>query len=668
MKHFFIRNFFSGLILILVVLGTAKAQMQEPQIYRSAVNITDPAARIAALEHFEKTFPHSQYLVGVKYYLFASYLDLGKTDSALVYAGQFVDMYPPESRVNIYNDVADILATKKVGLDSADVYSYKALSLAQKNGVRNIWAIFDTRALVLYDLGKADSALLLEKQALKGNEDDPDVLNHLSMYQAATGKKTAALNTAARAILMGNTGDALSNFNKWIKEVKASSKEQKTLSEKIADKAANDYLKNNKDENFIKAKSNVAVFFANLKINLSKADKLSREALRSLKNNFSVEDKVEYTKNYAIVKSAQGKYGEALKILLSIKKLVDPWDNDYWYALGSAYEKTSHLKKAEDAYFSGLLAGNNTEIIAALKSIKGNKNLTQKEIEQQLNNKIQQMAKFKPGHYKPGKASKGRVVLAELFTGAECPPCAGADYAYDDLSEYYPRSALAILEYHVHIPGPDPLTNPNTFQRYMYYGGNFGTPTAFINGTEKLTGGGPKFIVPNRFYVYKYCIDKFMDEKPEAQLSGSVQNTNDNVKINLHLKSGSKLGNNTTLHIALAEKDLNYAGGNGVVKQLFVVRNLIGGAYGLPIKLNKESENFNESINVEKVEKSLTDYLDNPTKYPSWRRNLRFTGWREKPDKINRNNLAVVAWVQNNESKQILQAIYLNVPKETKKQ
>ena len=47
--------------------------------------------------------------------------------------------------------------------------------------------------------------------------------------------------------------------------------------------------------------------------------------------------------------------------------------------------------------------------------------------------------------YKPSKARTDRVVLAELFTGAGCPPCVGADLAFEAALERYssdgPRAA-----------------------------------------------------------------------------------------------------------------------------------------------------------------------------------------------------------------------------------
>ena len=58
--------------------------------------------------------------------------------------------------------------------------------------------------------------------------------------------------------------------------------------------------------------------------------------------------------------------------------------------------------------------------------------------------------------YKPREKRTDRVVLAEVFTGSGCPPCAGADIAFDAAMERYARKDLAVVMYHVHVPRPDP--------------------------------------------------------------------------------------------------------------------------------------------------------------------------------------------------------------------
>ena len=651
------------LFLLILLLGVPAVYAQETVVYRNAVNLTDPAEKIEALHKFLKDYPESNYVVGAKYYLFYSYMELGKVDSALIYAGEYTNAYPEGSRIGPYNDIASVLAEKKAGLDIANIYSAKAVEMARSRKISGLSEVLDTRASILNLLGKPDSALALENEAITGNETNPDFLSHLAIFQFGSGKKIDAIKTAARAILMGNTDDALSNFNNWITEVKPEKRESNTLRENIVKNVLNEYLKTTSNENTNAVKSTAAVFLANTLVNLDEAGKYAKEALNSLNNNSLLDDKILFTKNYSIVLSAENKEKEAIKELTSIEMLVDPWDTDFWYTLGKAYEKTGNKKKAEDAFFAGVIAYPAPKLMNALESLSKGKTLDNRAIQKRVESEKEKLADFEPGHYKIPSLFKGKVVLAELFTGAECPPCAGADYAYDALSKYYPRNILAILEYHVHIPSPDPMTNPQTFQRYMYYGGNFGTPTAFIEGTEKIVGGGPKFLMPNRFHVYQYAINKFLNQNPLAELAGTARLINDAVKISVQVKAASSFDKNVTLHIALAEKSINYPGGNGVNKHIFVVRALAGGANGLPLNFINNTEKTEQVINVNEVEKGLTEYLNDPTKDPSWRKNVRFTGWRQRPDKIDRNNLAVVIWLQNNLTKQIIQAYYMDVEK-----
>ena len=231
------------------------------------------------------------------------------------------------------------------------------------------------------------------------------------------------------------------------------------------------------------------------------------------------------------------------------------------------------------------------------------------------------------------------------------------------LSEYYPKKDMIVLEYHLHIPGPDPMTNPDTFKRYMYYGGNFGTPTVFFDGGNQLIGGGADFVAPNRFNVYKHIINSNMKEKPGYDISGTAKLGKDNnIKVNVDLKKLKSLSKNLSIHYALVERSINYTGGNGVSKQLFVVRHLANGAEGKKLDSNKRTDKLEQTFDLTKIENGIKSYLEDPTKDPSWRGN--FTGWKSKTDKINPNNLAIIVWIQNNENKNIEQAFYTDVTKD----
>ena len=99
---------------------------------------------------------------------------------------------------------------------------------------------------------------------------------------------------------------------------------------------------------------------------------------------------------------------------------------------------------------------------------------------------------FKPAPYAGRKNPKAnQVVLMELFTGAQCPPCVAADVAFDALLMTYKPTEFIGLQYHLHIPGPDPLTNNDSEERQKYYGSVIrGTPSTFFNGKDEAGGGG----------------------------------------------------------------------------------------------------------------------------------------------------------------------------------
>ena len=132
--------------------------------------------------------------------------------------------------------------------------------------------------------------------------------------------------------------------------------------------------------------------------------------------------------------------------------------------------------------------------------------------------------------------------------------------------------------------------------------------------------------------------------------------------MNVDLKKLHSTAKNLSIHYALVERSIDYTGGNGVSKQLFVVRDLANGPDGEKFDNNKWTDKLEQTFDLTKIENGIKLYLDNPTKYPSWRGN--FTGWRTRTDKIDQNNLAVVVWVQNNETKNIEQAFYTDVAKD----
>lgn len=633
------------LAFFLIVANITTAQTKDIKAYNNALKKSSSVEKIASLKKFKADFPKSKYLYRADYYLFNEYLNTGKKDSALYFASLYIYSRPKNSRRSVYNSVAYSLAEKNMGLDSAKVYAKRAVAAARKSKSRSLPYYLDTKAFVYHKLGNNKKALSIQSEAVKDKPKDPEILYYFSVYQEANGFRKEALLNVAKSIYLGQTGEAIRDFNKWIKKEYKNKKKEAIEKKKITEKVLS-ILGNNKKQDKI-SNSNRAAYFGKMGVDLIRANKLALSAVKKINSNTSVSDLITLRYNYAIVLNAMGKGNQAIKQLNKVKALTPTWMFDYWLMMGKIYEAKKDIKNALKSYASGLFAYTDERLVKAAKSLIEKNHLNKDALERLIDKKKKEASSFHPEKY-IGK-SNGKVVLAELFTGAECPPCVAADKAFDMLSEYFNRNTLTILEYHVHIPGPDPMTNPSTLKKYEYYGNNFGTPTVFFNGTEKLTGGGSALLAKNRFYVYSYIIKKYLNEKSKYKISGSTKLANDN--ITLKLKINPNTPKNVELNIALVEKSIKYNGGNGIGKHFFVVRDLIDGTS------NQNSYNFS----IKKLEKQLNNYLSAPDKYGHWRLGANYKGWREKTDKINSRNLALVVWLQNRKTKEIYQSHFFDV-------
>ncbi len=129
---------------------------------------------------------------------------------------------------------------------------------------------------------------------------------------------------------------------------------------------------------------------------------------------------------------------------------------------------------------------------------------------------------FKAGTFAGRKSASDRVVVMELFTGAECPPCVAADVAFDALQKTYKRGELVLLQYHLHIPRPDPLTNADTVARAKYYD-VYSTPSPLINGTPSDVDGGAMADSEDRYGEYREIIEPLLETPAPCKLTATAR-------------------------------------------------------------------------------------------------------------------------------------------------
>lgn len=250
------------------------------------------------------------------------------------------------------------------------------------------------------------------------------------------------------------------------------------------------------------------------------------------------------------------------------------------------------------------------------------------------------------------KGKSERVVVVELFTGAQCPPCVSADVAFDALGKTFKATDVVMLQYHLHIPGPDPLTNPGTVNRAKYYGAN-STPTVFFNGKNKLTGGSFQISASKGQYErYRGVLDPLLEEPTKLKVTATARRKGDLINITADVTGARDAGERLKLRLVLTEESIRYVGANQLRFHHHVVRSLPGGADGVAIK--EDSLSHKAEVNLADLRKHLTTYLD---EYASTAKQPF-----PRPDRpMELTHLHVVAFVQDDASKEILQAAQVEV-------
>jgi len=249
-----------------------------------------------------------------------------------------------------------------------------------------------------------------------------------------------------------------------------------------------------------------------------------------------------------------------------------------------------------------------------------------------------------------------RVILVELFTGAECGACVGADIAFDALSAAYKPSALITLQYHVHIPGPDPLAGPDSVSRQAYYGVRH-APSSYFNGRALASSGGSLADSRRKFNQYRRVIDELIKGKRDATIELAARRTGDDVHITASAKvsgSADTPARKPRLRLALVEESVSYTGSNRLKSHHYVVRAMPGGAEGRAFEEGKIR--MEETINLDKVRGKQEAYLKAYPGSPGSRGS--FPG---PLPPVELKQLRVAAFVQDDTDRMVLDAIIVPV-------
>ncbi len=353
-----------------------------------------------------------------------------------------------------------------------------------------------------------------------------------------------------------------------------------------------------------------------------------------------------------------GRTAEARK-LLEESYAVTPSDAKVAAALGEMAAKAGDDVKAMDYLIPARLSGHAPEAANQAfetlykkghGSLDGMETMLDTEYHKRFPNPIH------VGAYKATDKRSDRIVLAEVFTGSGCPPCAGADVAFDAAMERYARKDLAVVMYHVHIPRPDPMTTTETMARSKNYGVT-GVPTFAIDG-KRTTGGGSRDMAPEVFERFQKDLETGLETAAEAKVKIDAGLNGGTVKVSAavdNVKSDSK---DLKVQILLVEKEIRHLGENGVRFHPMVVR-AFGGEKGEGYKIEAHGEGtFDASFNLEAIGRDIGKQLDEYEAKGHRSEPFKFSA---KKDQIDRHGLAVVVFVQDDKTKHVLQAGYVDL-------
>jgi tetratricopeptide (TPR) repeat protein len=308
----------------------------------------------------------------------------------------------------------------------------------------------------------------------------------------------------------------------------------------------------------------------------------------------------------------------------------------YYRTLGELLTEQKREKKALDAFCAAAAEGDadaKSKAQAVYTKINGKKAGFDDFMEPFL-----ARLPFEPEHFNPPADWGGKAVLAELFTGSECPPCVGADFGFDGLIESYPAKYLAILEYHLPIPLPDPMMNPASEKRGDFYSIK-STPSVVIEGTKPVPGGGSRRDAKGLFQRYKNEIDPHLAAPPVVTINAKATLAGDSLKVDCEF---SKIIEGAEYNVALVQTEVKYKGNNEIIFHKMVVRD---------VQTLQPSLKASMSFDIPQIEKTTEAYLK---KVPDL---------RTRHHAIDRNKLQIVVFVQDKNTKRVHNAFVAGLDK-----
>ncbi|MBI4889954.1 MAG: tetratricopeptide repeat protein [Acidobacteria bacterium] len=371
-----------------------------------------------------------------------------------------------------------------------------------------------------------------------------------------------------------------------------------------------------------------------------------------LKSRYQAQ-RASYVEAVADMLSAKGNSSKAQKLYREALQ-ANPALNSSAQALADAAAKAGRKDEALGYYAQSMLARTNPESrkkfydawIAAKGSLSG--------AEEYLDQRHKQLFPLPIAvtPYQKQALRTNRVVLAEVYTGSGCPPCAGADVAFDAVLERYSRSDVAVVMYHEHIPRPDPMANTDTISRWKWQQGR-GVPTYAVDGAVSNRGGGARSDAPEIESLVRASIENDLLKPAGAQLSLKAAQSGGSVQATAVVSEIAKPNANLVLQLVLVEKEIRYSGENSIRFHPMVARAI----HTVELK-NVTSLSAAHAFSIDAVTAALKKHLDDFEKHDDRHNKDGKFRFMERKDTIDPAHLAVIAFIQDSKTREVLQAAY----------
>ncbi|MGZ5469132.1 MAG: hypothetical protein ACXW2H_08300 [Candidatus Aminicenantales bacterium] len=338
-----------------------------------------------------------------------------------------------------------------------------------------------------------------------------------------------------------------------------------------------------------------------------------------------------------------GDTDKAMASIEAYKKSGGATGGNYFYVLAGILQATGKSAEAIDAYLAAAAEEYN-DAAAKARALYVQVHGSDQGFEAAREAKLKALP-FQPEPFTAPTAWKGKAVLAELFTGSECPPCVGADLAFDALIETIPSKYLAVLVYHLPIPRPDPMMNPAGAARAGAYDVN-STPTVVIDGTNKSLGGGGRGASGGKFAQYRGAIEPLLSSAPGVSLKARATLAGDKVKVSYEF---DKTVPGAEYLLVLVQGEQEHKGSNGVAFHKMVVRDL-----AVLDPASPKTAVFDLAASEKTTDAYLSEFERIYTRIPGFK-------WEVRRNALPRQGLRVVLFVQEKATGKVLNAVVAEV-------